>query len=721
MLDYAIISLQRLLANRHALKNKYKSFDQQSQSSGGSARKKKKKRKKKKDEGGGEDDDDEDDDADAEDETEADGEETKTSKNTSIVKQDSFKKLKKQMMKKGPTDRDAYLKAKKRMANKLRKEWSDEGEKAKGFSRILLKFGTRDSGLAKSIAAVYAAHEAVSFQPLELQVPRILNKIRAVEPDAGKVELIMRMYELSPSVPRLLQSQLLRSMLMDAVVRLEANPKAGELTFSKTQNDGSLIDIRKLDNRRRKAIAKNAALIDPGDLLAACITVDECFRLFDDDDSGEIDVEEMEQMQTLIGDFGEDLIKELYRITTLKTADEEGSVEGLTLEEFMGVFCSTMGITTSDQEDGDEDDENDHLDQDLVFDTVDVAGYGFEDDDTSDRGQGDWMSLAVDLDEASTLAPIATNEMPPHLAVQSSRRDSIGSIGHAAMPHSAMCSPVHPRLGVVNASTLKGGAEGGLMSAAKMSVAIQSKRRDSIGSIGSRREGDLSVRSGTALAYLGSTAGGSVGGGKQDDQNDGREELGKKHKAKLTLWSLQDWKEKAYVWATYTKACFGYGTDKKLEAVNNEFMERIKDAFSVVSKEKIVTENSNVDIKHLGKLMQSITGGREIPKPELEIMVQRFDPEGSKTVSHESFAAGLMLLKDDPSLNRLLGQDLSRLLDHRSMHKAGGGGAGVAAVPSRVSVPGTRIRMHNVPLLRKRRVLNGRMQAPGVKGLRFRV
>ena len=65
----------------------------------------------------------------------------------------------------------------------------------------------------------------------------------------------------------------------------------------------------------------------------------------------------------------------------------------------------------------------------------------------------------------------------------------------------------------------------------------------------------------------------------------------------------------------------------------------------------------------------ALHGGREIPKVELEMMVKLFDPEMFNRVNHESFANGLMLLKDDSTLNRLLGQDLSRLLDHRSMHK----------------------------------------------------
>jgi len=62
--------------------------------------------------------------------------------------------------------------------------------------------------------------------------------------------------------------------------------------------------------------AKDAKLIDPGEVLAACNTIDSCFKLFDADQSGEIDVEEMEQMQSLIGDFGEVLIKVGALLTT---------------------------------------------------------------------------------------------------------------------------------------------------------------------------------------------------------------------------------------------------------------------------------------------------------------------------------------------------------------------------------------------------------------------
>jgi hypothetical protein len=149
------------------------------------------------------------------------------------------------------------------------KEWSDEGEKAKSFSRILLKFGTKTKGLAHSIANVYSAHEAVSFQPLELQLPRILSKVRAVEADPDKMEQLMRMYDDSFSVARLLQSQLFRSMLMDAIVRLESNPRAGDVSYSKTLADGSLIDPRRRENPPRQATVKNASLIDPGELLAA--------------------------------------------------------------------------------------------------------------------------------------------------------------------------------------------------------------------------------------------------------------------------------------------------------------------------------------------------------------------------------------------------------------------------------------------------------------------
>ena len=44
------------------------------------------------------------------------------------------------------------------------------------------------------------------------------------------------------------------------------------------------------------------------------------------------------------------LVKELHRVTTLKSVDKDGHVEGMTIVEFTGTFCSTMGITMSDEE-----------------------------------------------------------------------------------------------------------------------------------------------------------------------------------------------------------------------------------------------------------------------------------------------------------------------------------------------------------------------------------
>jgi len=163
-----------------------------------------------------------------------------------------------------------------------------------------------------------------------------------LEVNPHQMDLLTKMQSDNFIVPKLLQSQVFRSLLMDAVVRLVKNPAAGRVPYSKVAPDGTLIDPKRLEHRRKKAEAKEAELLDPGEVLAGCNTIDECFHLFDEDRSGEIDVEEMEQMQSLIGDFGEVLIKELYRITALKEADEEGHVEGLTIEEFTGTFCSTM-------------------------------------------------------------------------------------------------------------------------------------------------------------------------------------------------------------------------------------------------------------------------------------------------------------------------------------------------------------------------------------------
>jgi hypothetical protein len=44
-----------------------------------------------------------------------------------------------------------------------------------------LRSYSKDSGLASSIAAIYSAHEAVSFQPAELQVSRVLAMIRSLQ------------------------------------------------------------------------------------------------------------------------------------------------------------------------------------------------------------------------------------------------------------------------------------------------------------------------------------------------------------------------------------------------------------------------------------------------------------------------------------------------------------------------------------------------------------
>jgi len=275
-LDFAIIGLQRLLASRHALKARYKAFNEEGTQSFGSTSKQKK--SKKKDAQG---------DANDDDKAEA-GPDADWGVNESGTDALVDTKSRAQTER---SDRAAYLKAKKHINQKLRREWSDQGEKAKKFSKILLKFGTRDSGLAHSIASIYSAHEAVSFQPLELQLPRILHKIRAIETNASTMEALAQVYEATFSVASLLQSKLFRSMLAEANVRMEANLQVVERSkLSNTLPDMSLLDARKLENRRRKTEAKDAALIDPGDLLAACITVDECFRLFDDDSSGEIDV-----------------------------------------------------------------------------------------------------------------------------------------------------------------------------------------------------------------------------------------------------------------------------------------------------------------------------------------------------------------------------------------------------------------------------------------------
>ena len=641
VLDHAIIGLQRLLANRYAIKSKLKA-DSESVSSGGSTLKKKRKKGKKKDKGDGQEDE-------ADDEGEYDEDE----------EEDDKIEKKKEKKKKGKSSRDAINREKRAKSYKLRREWSDEGEKSKGLARVLLKFGTKSSGLARTIASIYSVHESVSFQPVELQIPRILSKIRAVETDKDKNALLLRMQDDdSISVPRLLQSQLFRTMLMEAILRIEKDPKAGDVTYSKTLPDGTLINARQLDSRRRKAEAKNAALIDPNELLAACNTIDECFRLFDDDDSGEVSVEEMEQMQSLIGDFGEELIKELHRLSSVKEADEQGQVPGLTLEEFTGVFCSTMGLTMSEDEDEIEslqEEIDEKVDEKLVFNVSNnrrlsrlSAVSGVESENKMSKEEGDWVELAGALDEAATLNPVTTHEAAIQIAALTGKPTLV--------PHAKMDT-----------------AKEDLTSAAAL---VGNSQRS--GSAYLNHVADISKRSGTASMAKGFPVGyvrgasatnikdspgdGSDGGegGVGKESIDDRSTLQKLFMA--TFGTLQFWK-------MLVKGCFGYHSDSQAEEIKREFMVRIKDAFLIVLNEQDIADGDiMLDIKHLGRLMQSVTGGRAIPKPELEIMTKLFDPEVTGSVNMKSFSDGLMMLHGDPSLNRLLGQDLSRLLDQRSQH-----------------------------------------------------
>ena len=143
-------------------------------------------------------------------------------------------------------------------------------------------------------------------------------------------------------------------------------------------------------------------------------------------------------MQTLIGDFGEELIKELYRITSLKVVDDDGGAPGLSLEEFTGVFCSTMGITMSDDEEEAAveeeavEDLNDNFDEALVFDTggrrasqtmsydgsrrmsTMSADMQMSEQELGQRGQDDWM--------VGTSAHPTHRHKPPPLFEGNSRR-----------------------------------------------------------------------------------------------------------------------------------------------------------------------------------------------------------------------------------------------------------------------------------------------------------
>ena len=251
------------------------------------------------------------------------------------------------------------------------------------------------------------------------------------------------------------------------------------------------------------------------------------------------------------------------------------------------------------------------------------------------------MALAGDLDEAATLNPTMTHESALAIAAMTGKPQLV--------PHQKMDS------------------------AAAMAAANKSASMDVSVRSGGVYNGDMSVRSGTAYsmadtsvrsgsAYsIGNASSMANPGGASSPETDERMQGGERKKllAMQKFWSVQNFKN-------MIRTCFGYGADAKAEAINAEFMARVEDAFLMVAKEK---DTQSLDIKLLGQLMQAITGGREIPKLELELMTKLFDPDITNLVTHESFAGGLMLIKDDPNLNRMLGQDLSRLLDHRSMHK----------------------------------------------------
>ena len=120
MIDHAIIGMQRLLAQRYASKGQ--KADEKSR------RKKKKKKKESSDANS----DDGEGDADGEEEEE---EEEEAKKQLGGDNQPAKKTMRERAKRESREKREH--------GNKLRREWSDEGEKAKAFSRILLKFGSK--------------------------------------------------------------------------------------------------------------------------------------------------------------------------------------------------------------------------------------------------------------------------------------------------------------------------------------------------------------------------------------------------------------------------------------------------------------------------------------------------------------------------------------------------------------------------------------------------
>ena len=101
------------------------------------------------------------------------------------------------------------------------------------------------------------------------------------------------------------------------------------------------------------------------------------------------------------------------------------------------------------------------------------------------------------------------------------------------------------------------------------------------------------------------------------------------------------------------KAWFGFGGDRSAKEITAHIMRRIDEAFAQVPENR----SGGADVKHIAALLASVTGGRDIPKAELALVVKLIDTERNGAISKAEFASGLLLLKEDPSLSRLLGRD----------------------------------------------------------------
>ena len=258
------------------------------------------------------------------------------------------------------------------------------------------------------------------------------------------------------------------------------------------------------------------------------------------------------------------------------------------------------------------------------------------------------MDLACDIDEAATLHPTTSHETAVAIAAITGKPLLIphSGLGGANGDDTAMArigagsTERRPSVEAGPTATPKGG---GLMEPSGMSSLVKGGGGASSGP-GSLGDGMISPKGGKGK----DGAAGAGPGGKAADGKDGKG---------------------AGRWLSFSRltACFDFRADRKAEAANADIAQRIDDAFLQVPE----NSSGGADAKHIAALLSAITGGREIPKADLEVVVKLIDSERNGSISKAEFASGLVVLKQDPTLSRLLGPELSRLLDYRASSQEG--------------------------------------------------